>query len=94
VLTRFGAINCGVLPGELWRKEIELARIVVGLVGGDCFVVATYLGIVAVLELNGELHQGVGNVGGGLIGDGELVLLFCAAFASHRLYSAISPLVR
>ena len=74
-------------------EEIELTRILVGL-GRDFLVVATYLDVVAVLELERELHQGVGDVGRGLIGDGELVLLFCAAFASHGGYSAISPLVR
>ena len=39
-LTGLGAINCGVLPGELWRKEIELARIALGL-GRNRLIVAT-----------------------------------------------------
>ena len=46
------------------------------------------------LKIERELHQGVGDVGHDLIGDGELMLLFCVAFAGQRLYSAISPLVR
>ena len=74
-------------------EEIELARIRVEL-GRDCLVVTPDLGVVGVLELECELHQGVGDVGRGLIGDGELVLLLCATFTGHRLYSAISPLVR
>src|SRR5262249_2818547 len=93
-LTRFGAINCGVLPGELWRKEIELARIVLRL-RCDRLVVATYLGVVGILELEREPHQGVGDVSDGFIGEGELVLLLGAVFAScHRAYSSISFFVR
>jgi hypothetical protein len=57
-------------------------------------VVTPDLVVVGILKLKRELHQGVGDVGRGLIGDGELMLLFCAAFAGHRLYSAIPPLVR
>ena len=79
--------------GEGLTEEIELARIRVGL-GRDCLVVAPDLGVVVVLEVERELHQGVGDVGRSLVGNGELMLLFCAAFAGHRLYSAISPLVR
>ena len=85
-MTGLGAINCGVLPGELWRKEIELARIVIGL-GRNRLIVATNLGVVAVLELDREPHQGVSDVSGGFIGEGELVLLFGAEFAGHWLTS-------
>jgi len=87
------------LGGSAWvagrglAEEIELARILAGL-GRSFSVVAADLVVVGILELERELHQGVGDVGRGLIGDGELMLLFCAAFAGHRLYSAISPLVR
>jgi len=90
-LTGLGAINCGVLSGELWRKEIELARIVIGL-GHNRLIVATYLGVVGILEL--EAQQDVGDVSGGFVGEGELVLLFGAGFARHRLYSSMSFLVR
>ena len=75
------------------EEEIELARIRIEL-GRDCSVVTPDLVVVGILKLKRELHQGVGDVGRGLIGDGELMLLFCAAFAGHRLYSAIPPLVR
>jgi len=73
-LTGLGAINCGVLPGELWRKEIELARVVIGL-GHNRLIVATYLGVVGILELEREAQQDVGDVSGGFVGEGELVLL-------------------
>ena len=92
-MTGLGAINCGVLSGELWRKEIELARIVIGL-GHNRLIVATYLGVVVVLELEREPHQGVGDVSGGFVGEGELVFLFGAGFARYRLYSSMSFLVR
>jgi hypothetical protein len=42
---------------------------------GDCSMVAPDLGVVGVLELERELHQGVGDVSRGFIGDGELMLL-------------------
>src|SRR5215475_2274825 len=57
-----------LLPAE----EIELTGIVVRL-GGDRLVVTTYLGVVVCLEVEGELHQCVGNVSGDFIGNGELV---------------------
>jgi len=47
--------------------------------------VATYLSVVAVFEVEGELHQGIGDVSGGLVGEGALVLLLGGVFASsHR----------
>ena len=63
----------GLLPGE----QVELARVLVRL-GADGFVVAAYLSVVVCLEVEGELHQCLGDVGGGFIGDGELMLLLCA----------------
>ena len=71
-------------------EEIKLAHICVGL-GRDCFVVPAYLSVVSVLELERELHQCVGDVSRGFIGDGELTLLFCAAFAGHRVNRRSRP---
>lgn len=58
-------------------EQVELARIVVGL-GGNRLVVPADLGVVVVLELEGELHQRLGDVSGGFIGEVEFVRLFCA----------------
>ena len=77
----------------MFGEELELAGIPLRL-GRDCLEVAPDLDVVGVLKVERELHQRVGDVGSGLIGDGELMLLLCAAFTDHRLYSAISPLVR
>src|SRR5215813_10042868 len=88
-----GANASAWIVGRGLGEEIELAGIR-DEPGRNCFVVATYLGVVVVLEVERELHQRVGDVGRRLVGDGELVFLFCAAFAGHRLYSAISVLVR
>jgi hypothetical protein len=68
--------------GTMFGEELKLTRISVGL-GRDCLEVASDLDVVGVLELERELHQGVGDVGRRLVGDGELVLLLCAAFADH-----------
>ena len=68
------------LPGDLGRllrEEFELARIVIGL-WRNRLIVATNLGVVVVLELERELHQGVSDVSGGFIGEGEVVLLLGA----------------
>src|SRR3974377_1246017 len=96
-LTGFGAIDGVILSGDLGRlrwEELELARIVIGL-GRNRLIVVTYLGVVVVLELERELHQRVGDVSDGLVGEGELVLLFGVVFAScHRAYSSMSFLVR
>jgi hypothetical protein len=47
-------------------EEIELPRIHVGI-GRDFAVVAPDLVVVGVLEVERELHQGVGDVGGGFV---------------------------
>ena len=63
--------------------------------GSNRFVVATYLSVVAVLEVEGELHQGIGDVSGGLIGEGALCC--CSVGYLRRAigaYSSISFLVR
>ena len=71
----------------MFREELELTRVLVGL-GRDRLVVAAYLGEVVVLEVERELHQGVTYVSGGLIGKGELVLS-----CSVRFLRAIGLLV-
>src|SRR5215831_13866063 len=93
VLTRLGAIGGVILFGELGRllwEELELARIRVGR-GRDCLVVTADLDVVVVLEVEGEVHERGGDVGGGLVGYGELVLLLCAAFAGHRVSRRSRP---
>src|SRR5262245_64826714 len=50
----------------LATEEIELARIVVGL-GRDWLVVTAYLGVVVCIEVEGELHQCLGDVSGDFI---------------------------
>jgi hypothetical protein len=50
-------------------EQVELPRAVVTF-GRDGLVVTAYLGKVGRLELQGELHQGVGSVSRGFIGDG------------------------
>ena len=51
-------------------EQVELPRGVGVAFRCDGFVVAADLGEVARLEFQGELHQRVGNVSGGFIGDG------------------------
>src|SRR3974377_548552 len=80
----------GSRRGEEGGEEVERAWILVRL-GRDCLVVTPDLCVVAVLELERELHQGVGDVSRGLIGDGELVLLFCSVFASHGVTRRSRP---
>ena len=70
----------------MFGEELKLTRISVGL-GRDCLEVASDLDVVGVLELERELHQGVSDVSGGFIGEGELVLLLGAGFAGHWLTS-------
>src|ERR1700693_1973386 len=55
----------------------------------DGLVVTAYLGEVARLELQGDLHQRVGNVSGGFIGDGVFGRLGCA-LARHRGRSGLT----
>src|SRR5215471_10077294 len=62
-------------------EEIELAGIRGGH-GRDCLVMAADLDVVVVLEVESELHERGGDIGGGLVGYGELVLLLSAVFAS------------
>jgi len=57
---------------------------VVVTLGADGLVVAAYLGVVVCLEVEGELHQCLGDVSSDFIGNGELIRLFCAGFARHR----------
>src|SRR5262249_22228673 len=80
-------------PSVAWRRvsgKKELPRIR-GRVGGELLVVTPDLVVVGVLELEGELHQGVSDVGRGRIGDGEVVLLLCAPFAGHRVTQRSRP---
>ena len=51
---------------RLLREEFELAKIVIGL-WRNRLIVATNLGVVVVLELERESHQGVSDVSGGFI---------------------------
>ena len=53
----------------MFAEQVELPTVVVTF-WRDGFVVTAYLGEVARLELQGDLHQRVGNVSGGFIGDG------------------------
>src|SRR5947209_7470847 len=55
----------------------------------DGLVVTAYLGEVARLELQGDLHQRVRNVSGGFIGDGVFGRLGCA-LARHRGRSGLT----
>jgi hypothetical protein len=77
----------------MFREELELTRVLVGL-ERDGLVMATYLGEVVVLELERELHERISDVSGGFIREGEKVGLFGAGFARHQLYSSIPSLVR
>jgi hypothetical protein len=58
-------------------KQVELPGIVVTC-RRDRLVVTAYLGEVSCLELQGDLHQRVRDVGGGFIGDGILGRMGCA----------------
>ena len=58
---------------------------------------AADLGEVGRLELQGELHQRVGDICGGFIGDGVFWRLGCCACASSgslRAYSSMSSFMR
>jgi len=86
----------GRLEGLVFAEEVELRRVVVTS-GCDGVVVTAYLSEVCCLELQGELHQRVCDVSGGLIGD----VVFGRsgwALARHRcrsgLYSSISSFMR
>ena len=80
--------------GRLLREEVELGRIVLRF-GCEGLIVTTYLGVVVFLKVECELHQRVSDVSDGFVGEGELVFLLGAVFAScHRAYSSISFLVR
>src|SRR6266700_6699664 len=62
----------------------------------DRLVVTAYLGEMGRFELQGEFHQGVGDVSGGFVGDGVFGR-FGFAPARHRgrsNYSSISSFVR
>src|ERR1700704_6496714 len=56
--------------GGMFAEQVELRRVVVVTCGRIGLVVSAYLGEVGRLELQGDLHQRVRNVGGGFIGDG------------------------
>ena len=58
----------------MFVEQFELPTIVVTF-WRDGLVVTAYLGEVARLELQGDLHQRVRNVSGGFIGDGVFGLL-------------------
>src|ERR1700681_1114180 len=78
-------------PGSerrMFAEHIELPRIVVTF-WRDGLVVTAYLGEVARLELQGDLHQRVRNVSGGFIGDGVFGRLGCA-LARHRGRSGLT----
>src|ERR1700688_2570998 len=68
--------------GQMFAEQVELPTVVVTF-WRDGFVVTAYLGEVARLELQGDLHQRVRNVSGGFIGDGVFGRLGCA-LARHR----------
>jgi hypothetical protein len=59
----------GRSEGLVFAEEVELRRVVVTSFGSDGVVVTAYFGEVCRLELQGELHQSVCDVSGGLIGD-------------------------
>ena len=54
----------------MFAEQIELPRAVGVTFRRDGLVVAENLSEVARLECQGELHQCVGNVSGGFVGDG------------------------
>ena len=77
-------------------EQIKLARVVVGR-GRDGLVMPAYLSEVGGLELQGEVHQRLGNIGGGFIGRG--VFGQWIAGLGHRdgglgLYASISSFMR
>jgi hypothetical protein len=82
--------------GLILAEEVELPSVVVTS-GRDGLVVTAYLSEVCRLELQGELHQRVCDVSGGLIGDGVFGRSGWA-LARHRcrseLYSSISSFMR
>lgn len=74
-------------------EQIELCRIVVAqlLIMREGLMVASDLGEVGGLELQGKLHQRIGDVGGGFIGDGVFRgagLLAWASSLSPRTHCA------
>src|SRR5271155_10310 len=82
ILTAFGCVRFQRSEGLLFAEQVELPTVVVTF-WRDGLVVTAYLGKVARLELQGDLHQGVRNVSGGFIGDGVFGRLGCA-LARHR----------
>ena len=56
--------------GGMSREELELARV---LLGRDRLIVAADLAQVGSLKVQSELHQDVGNAGGGLVGKREVL---------------------
>src|SRR5271170_6851180 len=65
ILTAFGCVRFQRSEGLLFAEQVELPTVVVTF-WRDGLVVTAYLGKVARLELQGDLHQGVRNVSGGL----------------------------
>jgi hypothetical protein len=63
--------------GLMFAEQVELPAVVVTF-WRDGLVVTAYLGEVARLQLQGDLHQRVRNVSGGFIGDGVFGRLGCA----------------
>src|SRR5271156_2936838 len=61
----------------MFAEQVELPTVVVTF-WRDGLVMTAYLGEVARLELQGDLHQRVRNVSGGFIGDGVFGRLGCA----------------
>ena len=61
--------RCFSSERRIFAEHVELPRVVV-MTGCEGVVVMAYFGEVSRLELQGEIHQGIGDVSSGFIGEG------------------------
>lgn len=75
----------------MFVEQIELPQVVVS--DHDGLIVTAYLTEMGLLEVHGELHQGIRDVGGGFVGDG-IFRAFGRHGGSLNVYSPIASFMR